>query len=487
MKKRAAAIISSLLVLGCAYPVFAAPKNVYTDADSGFAVQTVNPMIEYASKSSYGFQENNSTTDSYHSVAAIPADVLAKKTGIVFTTKQFKEKLAAEMSKKSGAKPDYALFRPETYTHATGQPYLNMEDSMLDCFDEDELQHAKFSYETKTIGKQTYFVISAQYPGAFDKEKGIDQNATDKKLYITSENNILYLTESYCSAETEAAKKAKAAETKNSTLKKDYEEKGITAETAGSAVQDPKALQKALLPLTDSSLNDPKVQKALQKEREAILKGLTFFKPDKSKKNFGMNDPVLKQFVSLPDNWLYVRAAPEIKDQDGLKVNVAWTAPYTMVSNLANFAFMTDFEKNLKPEEIYNIYDESVILASYSIRKSKKNKNISDIAEEIFSIPQSDMQKALDELMPKLLNNEDLKKYAVLSNTKAKIANDGQVIKLAFDTNVKVMNRFDFLTHANLAGTRNNGLLSLYISKGDKTKTNAVANLADKVKLLPGK
>lgn len=308
-----------------------------------------------------------------------------------------------------------------------------------------------------------------------------------KKLYITSDNNILYLTESYCSAETEAAKKAKAAETKNSTLKKDYEEKGITAETAGSAVQDPKALQKALLPLTDSSLNDPKVQKALQKEREAILKGLTFFKPDKSKKNFGMNDPVLKQFVSLPDDWLYVRAAPEIKDQDGLKVNVAWTAPYTMVSNLANFAFMTDFEKNLKPEEIYNIYDESVILASYSIRKSKKNKNISDIAEEIFNIPQSDMQKALDELMPKLLNNEDLKKYAVLSNTKAKIANDGQVIKLAFDTNVKVMNRFDFLTHANLAGTRNNGLLSLYISKGDKTKTNAVANLADKVKLLPGK
>ncbi len=64
MKKSAAAIISSLLVLGCAYPVFAAPKNVYTDADSGFAVQTVNPLIEYASKYSYGFQENNSITDS---------------------------------------------------------------------------------------------------------------------------------------------------------------------------------------------------------------------------------------------------------------------------------------------------------------------------------------------------------------------------------------------------------------------------------------
>lgn len=487
MKKSAAAIVSSLLVLGCVYPVCAAPKNVYTDADSGFSVQTVDPMIEYASKHSYGFQENKSITDSLTSVAAIPADVLVKKTGITFTTKEFKEKLAAEMNKKSGARPDYALFRPETYTHAEDRPYLNMEDSMLDCFDKDELQHATFSYETKTVGKHNFFVISMQYPGAFDKEKGIDQKATDKKLYITSENNILYLTESYCSAETEAAKKAKADENKNSTLKKDYEEKGISPETAGSAVQDPKALQKALLPLTDSSLNDPQLQKALQKEREAVLKGLTFFKPDKSKKAFGMNEPVLKQFISLPDNWLYVRATPELKVQDGVSANVAWAAPHTMISNLANLAKVKDFDKDLKPEDLYKIYDESVLFASYRLRKSNKNKNFSDLAEEIFKIPQSDMQKALNEMLPKLLDNEDLKKYALLSNTKAKIANDGQVIKLSFDTNVKVMNRFDFLTCANLAGTRNNGLFSLYISKGDKAMTKAVSNLADKVKLLPEK
>lgn len=487
MKKSAATIISSLLVLGCACPVFAAPKNIYKDADSGFAVQTVNPIIELASRHTYGFQENKSTTDSFTSVSAVPAKAFTKKTGIPFTTKEFREKLAAEMNKKSGAKPDYALFRPETYIHAEGKPYLDVEDAMLDCFDEEDLQNATFSYETKTVGKQNYFVISMMHPGAFDKAKGIDQNAIDKKLYITSENDILYLTESYCSAETEAAKKAKEAEKKNSTLKKDYEEKGVSAETAGSAIQDPQALQKALLPLTDSSLNDPKFQKELQKERETVLKSLTFFQPEKNKLPFGMNDPVLKQFVSLPDNWLYVRATPEIKERDGLKANIAWAAPYTMLGNIANWAMTKDFEKGLKPEEIYDIYDESVILASYSYRKSKKNKDISDFADEIFKIPQSDMQKALDEMMPKLLNNEDLKKYAVLSNTKAKIANDGQVIKLSFDTNVKVMNKFDLLTRADLAGTRNNGLLSLYITKGDKTKTKAVANLADKLKLLPEK
>jgi hypothetical protein len=97
------------------------------------------------------------------------------------------------------------------------------------------------------------------------------------------------------------------------------------------------------------------------------------------------------------------------------------------------------------------------------------------------------MQKALDELMPKLLNNEDVKKYTVLSNTKAKIANDGQVIKLAFDTNVKVVNKFDFLAHSLLSGTRENGVFSLYIAKGDRMKTKSAANLADTVRLLPEK
>ena len=115
MKKNLSAIMTSLIVLGCAYPVFAAPKNVYTDADSGFSVQTVNPVMEYASRHSYGFQENGSITDSINSIAAIPAELVTKKTGVVFTTKEFKEKLAAEMAKKSGGKPDYVLFRPETY------------------------------------------------------------------------------------------------------------------------------------------------------------------------------------------------------------------------------------------------------------------------------------------------------------------------------------------------------------------------------------
>ena len=102
MKKRAVAIVSSLLVLSCAFPAFAAAKHVYTDMDSGFSVQTVNPVMEYASKYSYGFQENSSTTDSLTSIAAIPADVVEKKTGRPFSTKEFMAKLAMEMNKKSG-------------------------------------------------------------------------------------------------------------------------------------------------------------------------------------------------------------------------------------------------------------------------------------------------------------------------------------------------------------------------------------------------
>ena len=488
MKKNLSAIMTSLIVLGCAYPVFAAPKNVYTDADSGFSVQTANPVFEYASRHSYGFQENISATDSVNSIAAIPADIVTKKTGIAFSTKEFKAKLAAEMTKKSGGKPDYVLFQPETYEHPEDKPYQSMEDAIFHIFSEGDIPNAKVTYDTKTVGKQNYFVISVQYPGEFDKAKDIDKKATDVKLYLTSENDILYLAGSYCSAETEAAKKAKedSSGNKDASLKKNYEEKGVSMETAGNAVDNPQALQKALLPLTDSSLNDPKFQKSLQKERDAVLKGLTFFKPDKSKKFFGFNDPVLKQAVALPGNWMYARVTPDVKELEGMNLNVAWAAPYTMVTNIASMCMTMDVTKDIKPDDVYKIYDESVLLASYSYRK-KKNKNAADVMEEIFSVPQSQMQKAVDEMMSSLLNYEKLKKYAVLSNAKAKIANDGQLIKFSFDSNVKVLDKYDFLTRSVLSGTRDKGLFSLYVAKGDKAKTKSIVNLADTVKLLPDK
>ena len=488
MKKKISAIMTSLIVLGCACPAFAATKSVYTDADSGFSMKAVNPVIEYASRYSYGFQENDSVTDSFNSVAAIPADIVTKKTGIIFTTKEFKEKLAAEMSKNSGTKPDYVLFQPETYTHQDNKPYQSVEDAIFHIFVKEDFQDATFSYDTKTVGKQNYFVISMQFPGVFDKEKGFEKNASDVKLYLTSENDILYLAESYCSAETETAKKAKAEadDSKNTSLKKSYEEKGVSMETAGNAMQDPQALQKALLPLTDSSLSDPKFQKSLQKERDAVLKGLTFFKPDKSKKFFGFNDPVLKQQLPLPDNWMYAKATPEFKELNGVQLNVVWAAPYTMVTNMASMCMTMNLTKDINPDSVYNIYDESVVLASYRLQKGK-NKNATTIAEEIFSIPQSEMQSALNQMLPSLLDNEDLKKYAVLSNTRAKIANDGQLIKFSFDSNVRVMDKYDFLTRSLLTGTRDKGLLSLYIAKGDKAKTKSIVNLAEKIKLLPEK
>ena len=86
MKNSAAAIVSSLLVLSCALPVCAAAKHVYRDADSGFSVQTVNPVMEYASKYSYGFQENISATDSLTSIAAIPFIMGGKGLSTCFET-----------------------------------------------------------------------------------------------------------------------------------------------------------------------------------------------------------------------------------------------------------------------------------------------------------------------------------------------------------------------------------------------------------------
>ena len=490
-KSLSAAIISSLLVVSSACPAFAAVKNIYTDADSGFSVQTVKPVFEYASRHSYGYQEDKSVTDSFVSLAAIPADVVEKKTGVKFTTKDFMKHLTVEMDKKAAVKSDYVLFQPETYLYPESeQPEPDMEKALFQVFNKETFEDGIFSYETKTVGKQDYYVISVKYPGAFDKEKDIDKNASDMKIYLTSANDILYLAQSYCNAETEASKKARETEegkNKEAELKKNYEEKGVSMETAGEALQNPQALQKALLPLSDSSLNDPKFQKALEKERNTILKGITFFKPAKREASFGIVDPVLKQTLPLPDDWLYLKLNPDIKNREGLKVNVAVALPYLTVSKVGAMAAANTITRELKPEEVYNLYDESLILASYSLRKNNKNKEITEFADEIFSIPQAEMQKAVDEMMPKLLADEDIKKYAVLDNAKATITNDGQTIRFNFDSNVKVMNQFDFLTRATLAGTRENGLLGLFIAKGDKAKTKSVMDLADTVKLLPEK
>ena len=479
MKKKAAAIVSSLLVLGCAFPVFAA-KHVYTDPDSGFSVLSANPLMEYASKYSYGFQENSTATDSLNSLVAIPADIVAKKTGQPFTTKEFMDKLGQELNKQSGGKSDYVLFQPETYAYTT---LLNtkMEDSLFHIFDQEDLKEATLSYSTRKVGNRNYYVISMQYPGALNEDKTIEKNAMDVQVYLTSDNDILYIAESYCSAEP-FMKEGNTDGGKESAIKKDFETKGVSMETAETAMQDTHALHRALLPLTDSSLSDPIFQKELKKERETVLKSLTFFKPEKAKRAFGMEDPVLRQFVSLPDHWIYAKGSPEIKAREGIRVNFAWAAPYIMVANMLTHSSLKDAVTNFKPEDYYALYDESVILASY--RLNKKNKNNTSIADEIFSIPQKEMQKALDEMLDELTKDGKIRQYAIFTNPKAKVTNDGNQIKLHFDTNVKVINKFDLLAHSLLSGTREKGVLSLYIAKGDRIKTKSVANLADTVKLL---
>ncbi|MBR4526661.1 MAG: hypothetical protein IKO69_05810, partial [Acidaminococcaceae bacterium] len=268
MKNSAAAIVSSLLVLSCALPVCSAAKHVYRDADSGFSVQTVNPVMEYASKYSYGFQENISATDSLTSIAAIPADVVEKKTGQPFTTRVFMARLALEANKKAADKSDYLLFRPETYAYTKA---LNekMEDSLFHIFDQEDLKGAKLSYGTRTVGKRDYYIISMQHPGTLKEDKTVEKNAMDVQVFLTSENNILYVAESFCSAEP-VAKEKKTSAANDTDIKKEYEAKGINMETAETAMQDPHAVHKALLPLTDSSLSDPKFQKDLKKERDVI-------------------------------------------------------------------------------------------------------------------------------------------------------------------------------------------------------------------------
>ena len=109
-------------------------------------------------------------------------------------------RLALEANKKSADKSDYVLFHPETYAYTTA---LNtkMEDSLFHIFDQEDLKGAKLSYGTKTVGKRDYYIISMQYPGTLKEDKTVEKNAMDVQVFLTSENNILYVAESFCSAE----------------------------------------------------------------------------------------------------------------------------------------------------------------------------------------------------------------------------------------------------------------------------------------------
>ena len=93
----------------------------------------------------------------------------------------------------------------------------------------------------------------------------------------------------------------------------------------------------------------------------------------------------------------------------------------------------------------------------------------------------------MEKMLPELTKNEKIKEHAIFSNPKASVTNDGNQIKLHFDTNVKVDNKFDFLTRSLLSGTRDNGIFSLYIAKGDRMKTQSAADLADTVRIMKKK
>jgi len=481
MKKSVSAMIAALLIAGCIYPAFAAEKTTFTDKDSGFSIQSTEPSFEYASRNSYGFQESRSSTNTINSVAAIPADVVEKITGQPFTTKEFMKQLAAGKENMTSGKPEYLLFQPETYVIRNKKASEN--EGLFQVFEKEELENAAVSCSKKTVGTRSYYVISMQYPGSFDKEKKIESNASDIQLNITSENDILYLVESCCRAETEEAADSSKQSADKKGVGKDESKVLLSKETAESAMEDPRSLANSLVPLSDSPLNNAKLQKNLRKERESLLKNLVIFKPSMTKTGFGATDPLLNQFVALPDSWMYLKAKPVTK-KDEVKLNVTLAAPYSMVTDIAAMSSSPDSEKDWRNEDMYNVFSEGLMLVSIKIPQKGKQAPGKEL-EELFNIPQEEMQKVLDKLLPELTKNEKVNQHAVFSNPIAKITNDGKMIRLNFDTNVKFKGKYEIKAQSMAAATTETALLSLYLAKGDKTITESAANAAQTLNLLP--
>ena len=326
-KSITAAALTLALALGTAAPVLGS-RTLYTDADSGFRVKTPDPAVQFVGKDFYAYvlqtppehkepsqaaddepeitiTEDTSTTCL---VYAVPAAQVEAATGKKFTTKDFiKNYEDLAVMERNGIDPnkaDYFLYNLDHYR--TPEDDVLVEEptvpaagdeagttaeakdgsSHLAVIPSSLLDHADISLSTGKRGKTPYVFIhlveklpDEEKDTSFKEDGGKNFARHDMQLALTSANDILYIITT--NFELPNLNNQKDA------LKKEY---------------TPLKRTKKSRELTAANTEDLNAKKNI---REDFLKNITFFAPQKAAEPYGYRDPVLQQFVRLPDDWIY--------------------------------------------------------------------------------------------------------------------------------------------------------------------------------------
>ena len=444
MKKIFVSSVAALL-LSSSISVFAA-TTTYTDFDSGFKLKTQPSWLEIGGKNFYGLANKPDNKEaSLNLICAFTAKEVQEVTGKKFTTEEFRKKYkdmqVLERNNLSPEKVNYLLFMPDPYEIKPGNKLALASKELLD--------NATISISTNKKGRQPYVFLHIMDDGKPDKLNN-RRPPVDMQIAVTSENNMLYAVVSTFPLPDLQVQKAEIEEA------------------------TPFSKEKVR---TGFSNDNKTIIDGYNASRNAFLKGLSFFKPEKETEPYGFNDALLGGHIKLPEDWAYAQATDDTIDKN-IPVKVTVATPLSGVSDFLSYyeaAGKVSDKQDVSKENFQKIKEVALFASS---RTKEKNT-----FTELFDSPLM-TNLIVDKFIKDGLNHPSVKELVDFKElkTESDFGKDYGTIKLSGNGSVK--NNYIFNVNANLMFTPQNFGMITYIARDDKKMSADLEKIFEKTKLI---
>ena len=444
MKKVLAASVAVLLLTGSVSSL--AATKTYTDLDSGFKLKAQPSWMEIGGKNFFGLADKPDKKEgALNLVCAFTAKEVENATGKKFTTKEFMSKYNdLQVLERNGLPPgkvNYLFFMPD--------PYEIKENNRLSLMPKELLENTNINISTNKKERQPFVYLHVVGNNDKNTSKTLHR-AVDMQVALTSQNDMLYAVVSTFPLPNLNAQKAKIDDATP------FSKKRVRSELADS--------------------NKEKISGFLA-SRKAFIKGLSFFKPEKTTEPYGFDDALLGGRVKLPENWAYVQVNDDtVYEKIPLKLTVA--VPWKGISELLSYKKQVD--EAVGEDDVSKLNFQKISeLAIFASSKTKEK----DTFAELFDTPVL-TGLLIDKLVKDGLRQSSVRKFADFKKikTKSNFSDTYGIIKLYGRGSVK--NNYYFNVNANLMFTPQNfGMVSYIAKDGIRINPNLNKNLGQ-IKLI---
>ena len=338
-------------------------------------------------------------------------------------------------------KVNYLFFMPD--------PYEIKENNRLSLMPKELLENTNINISTNKKERQPFVYLHVVGNNDKNTSKTLHR-AVDMQVALTSQNDMLYAVVSTFPLPNLNAQKAKIDDATP------FSKKRVRSELADS--------------------NKEKISGFLA-SRKAFIKGLSFFKPEKTTEPYGFDDALLGGRVKLPENWAYVQVNDDtVYEKIPLKLTVA--VPWNGISELLSYKKQVD--EAVGEDDVSKLNFQKISeLAIFASSKTKEK----DTFAELFDTPVL-TGLLIDKLVKDGLRQSSVRKFADFKKikTKSNFSDTYGIIKLYGRGSVK--NNYYFNVNANLMFTPQNfGMVSYIAKDGIRINPNLNKNLGQ-IKLI---